>query len=94
MQMRKLPLKDIPRVNIRTIIGAIIIAIVILTLFMFREIYPNNPFIMKYLSGGYLIMEVIAFFGILWGADIWMARRREKRKKGTTVSKISSQKVA
>jgi len=80
VRMRKPSLKKIPRVNIRTIIGAIIIAIVILTLFMLREICPNNPFIIKYLNGGYLIIEVIALFGILGGVDIWMARRREKRK--------------
>ena len=79
--MRKSPFKDVHRVNIGTIIGAIVIAVIILTLFMLREIYPDNPFIMKYFNGGFLIMEVIAFFGILWGADIWMARRREKQKK-------------
>lgn len=80
MRIKKPSLKEIPCVNIRTIIGAIIIAVVILTLFMLREIYPNNPFIIKYLNGGYLIIEVIAFFGILGVVDIWMARRREKRK--------------
>ncbi|MBW1787512.1 MAG: hypothetical protein JRK53_12950 [Deltaproteobacteria bacterium] len=68
--MRKLPQKEIPPVTIRTIVGAIIIVIVILTLFMLRELYPNNPFIMKYFNRGYLVMEVLVFFGILWGIDI------------------------
>ena len=62
-------------------IAGIIGGIVILTLFMLREIYPNNPFIMKYFNKGYLVMEVLLFFGILWGIDIWIAHRREKRKR-------------
>ena len=79
--MKKLPNRKTPPITIRTIIGLIIGGIVILTLFMLREIYPNNPFIMKYFNKGYLVMEVLLFFGILWGIDIWIAHRREKRKR-------------
>ena len=79
--MKKLPHRKSPPITIRTIIGLIIGGIVILTLFMLREIYPNNPFIMKYFNKGYLVMEVLLFFGILWGIDIWIAHRREKRKR-------------
>jgi len=79
--MKKLQPKNSAHVATNTIIAVIIAMIVILTLFMLREIYPENPFIVKYFNKGYLVMEVLVFIGILWGIDIWRARRREKGKK-------------
>ena len=79
--MKKIPQKKTQPVTIKTILGAFIILVAILTLFMLREIYPGNPFIMKYFNKGYLFMEVLVLFGILCGIDVWMARRREKRKR-------------
>ena len=79
--MKNSPRKNYPPVTIKMIVAAIIGIIIILTLFMLREIYPENPFIMKYFNKGYLIIEVLIFIGILWGIDIWRARRKEKSKK-------------
>ena len=81
MLMKKFPPKESPPVTAKIIIAIIIGMIVILALFLLREIYPENPFIMKYFNRGYLVMEAIVFIGILWGIDIWRARRKEKSKK-------------
>jgi hypothetical protein len=73
--------KNNPPVSLKITIVAFGGLIVILTLFMLREIYPENPFIIKYFNKGYLIIEVLIFIGILWGIDIWRTRRKEKSKK-------------
>lgn len=78
MQMKRFAPKSHAPVTIKTIIGAIIIVIVILTLFMLREIFPNNPFIMKYFNKGYLLIELLVLIGIGWGIDIWIKHRNKR----------------
>ena len=73
--------KKQPTVTIKTIIVAILIVIVILTLFMLREIFPNNPFIMKYFNKGYLLIELLILIGIGWGIETWMDRRRKQARE-------------
>ena len=79
--MKRFAPKKQPPVTIKTIIVAIIIVIVILTLFMLREIFPNNPFIMKYFNKGYLLIELLILIGIGWGIESWMDRRRKKTRE-------------
>ena len=79
--MKRFTSKESPPVTGKMVIAVIIGMIVILALFLAREIYPDNPFIMKYFNRGYLVMEAIVFIGILWAIDMWRARRKEKSKK-------------
>ncbi len=76
--MKRFAPKNQAPVTIKTIIGAIIILIVVLTLFMLREIFPNNPFIMKYFNKGYLFIELLVLIGIGWGIDIWIKHRNKR----------------
>ena len=79
--MKRFAPKNQAPVTIKTIIGAIIILIVVLTLFMLREIFPNNPFIMKYFNKGYLLIELLILIGIGWGIETWMDRRRKQARE-------------
>ena len=68
--------KDL-KLSLKSIIGFFFVALIIIILFMLREIFPNNPFIMKYFNKGYLFAELIIFFGILWGIASLMKRKRK-----------------
>ena len=73
--------KDL-KLSLKSIIGFFFVALIIIILFMLREIFPNNPFIMKYFNKGYLIAELIIFFGILWGIASLIKRKKEDNNRG------------
>jgi hypothetical protein len=80
--MTRLPKHNAPKLSVKSIIGFFFVAIIIIILFMLREIFPNNPFIMKYFNKGYLFAELIIFFGILWGIASLIKRKKEDNNRG------------
>ena len=81
MRIKDANRKGDPPVTIKTIVGASIILILVLALFMLREIFPNNQFIMKYFNKGYLFVEILILIGIAWGIDAWIKHRNKRGKQ-------------
>ena len=56
----------------------IVISLSILGVLLFlKDIFPDNPFVMKYFYGPYGIFWIIIFFVIFWKIEVSIARKRK-----------------
>jgi hypothetical protein len=69
------------RLSITDIIRIIISLLILGVLLFLKDIFPNNPFVMKYFFGLYGILWVIVFFIIFWKIEIFIARKRKENDR-------------
>jgi len=80
--MSSVNLKNI-RFSLIDIIRIIISLIILGVLLFLKDIFPNNPFVMKYFYGPYGILWIILFFIVFFKIEFWIARKRQREDKDT-----------
>ncbi len=58
-----------------------LVSLIILGVLLFlKDIFPNNPFVIKYFYGAYGLLWIIIFFAVFFKIEFWIARKRKIEK--------------
>ena len=74
--MNSVNLKNI-RFSLKDVIRMAVSLIILGVLLFLKDIFPNNPFVMKYFYGLYGILWIIVFFLVFFIIEFWIARKRK-----------------
>ena len=74
--MNSVNLKNI-RFSLKDIIRMAVSLIILGVLLFLKDIFPNNPIVMKYFYGPYGILWIIVFFLVFFKIEFWIARKRK-----------------
>ena len=74
--MNSTNLKNI-RFSLKDTIRIAVSLIILGVLLFLKDIFPNNPFVMKYFYGTYGILWIILFFIVFFKIEFWLARKRK-----------------
>jgi len=65
-----------------TDIVRLVVSLIVLFLLLFlKDIFPKNPFVLKYFSGAYGFLWIVLFFIVFFMIEVSIARKRKTKAK-------------